>query len=64
MFDSLYKRGLDKHSQLCIYYRGRVVVDLYGYTHSKKLGFNADKLVSIFSCGKSIGAILMAVLRD
>jgi len=53
----------ERNTQLCVYYNGERVVDLWasatGDTH-----FSADSLVNVFSSGKNLEAIAMASLVD
>ena len=51
----------EEHTQLCVYYRGEKVIDLWASSRADS-GFAADSLVNIFSSGKSLEAIAMAAL--
>jgi len=61
-FENLYSRSVDKQSQLCVYHKGEKVVDLHGVSDSQT--YDADTLACIFSSGKSIGSILIAMMVD
>ena len=64
-FESLFERGLDKHSQLAVYVGEEQVVDVYGTTpHLTQAHYDRNTLQAIFSNGKSVAAILMAIMRD
>ena len=55
-------RGLaEENTQLCIYYRGERVVDLWASVWSDGR-FTPDSIVNVFSSGKSLEAIAMASL--
>ena len=62
MFDT----GVEKNSQLVVYHKGKKVIDLWGETpgYRKDSKFNGDTLVNVFSSGKSLGPIMMAILYD
>jgi CubicO group peptidase (beta-lactamase class C family) len=51
----------EEHTQLCVYYRGERVVDLWA-APADDAGFSPDSLVNVFSSGKSLESIAMAVL--
>lgn len=51
----------EENTQLCVYYRGEKVVDLWASAAGDG-GFSADSLVNVFSSGKSLEAIAMAAL--
>ncbi len=51
----------EEHTQLCVYYRGERVVDLWAAPADDTV-FSPDSLVNVFSCGKSLEAIAMACL--
>ena len=53
----------EKNTQLCVYYNGEKVVDLWASTIADS-DFSADSLVNVFSSGKSLEAIAMASLVD
>ena len=51
----------EENTQLCIYYKGKRVVDLWA-SEEGDTQFSPDSLVNIFSSGKSLAAIAMASL--
>ncbi|MCB1844294.1 MAG: beta-lactamase family protein, partial [Halioglobus sp.] len=51
------------NTQLCIYYRGEKVVDLWA-SASDDSAFTPDSLVNVFSSGKSLEALAIASLVD
>jgi CubicO group peptidase (beta-lactamase class C family) len=51
----------EEHTQLCVYYKGERVVDLWA-SPADDTRFSADSLVNVFSSGKSLEAIAMAHL--
>ncbi len=53
----------EKSTQLCVYYGGAKVVDLWGSV-TGEADFTADSLVNVFSSGKSLEAIAIAALVD
>lgn len=61
-FESLFMKDFDKVSQLCVYVGEEKVVDLWGVT----AGYVADgnTLGNIYSSGKSVAAILIAIMVD
>ena len=63
----LYAREIqtlaESNTQLCVYYRGERVVDLWA-SAADEPGFSADSLVNVFSSGKSLTAIAIASLVD
>jgi len=59
LFEENVKNGKEENAQLCVYYQGKKVVDLWCSYDEK---FNADSLVGIFSSSKSITAIVVAWL--
>ena len=62
MFTDLFKNGIDDNSQLCIYVDDQCVLDLSGSTSQDQAVFNQDSLTTIFSSGKSVASILLAIL--
>ncbi len=62
---SLYEKNmqnlLERNTQLCIYFEGEKVVDLWG-TAIGDSAFSPDNLVNAFSSGKSLESIAMASL--
>ena len=61
----LYEHQMDtmaeQNTQLCVYYRGEKVVDLWASATGDS-NFSADSLVNVFSSGKSLEAIAIASL--
>jgi CubicO group peptidase (beta-lactamase class C family) len=53
----------EKNSQLCVYYRGEKVVDLWASAIDDS-SFLADSLINVFSSGKSLEAIAIASLAS
>ena len=51
----------EKNTQLCVYYKGERVVDLWASVTNDE-GFTPDSIVNIFSSGKSLEAIAIASL--
>tara|TARA_R110001592_G_scaffold363372_1_gene686041 strand:+ start:150900 stop:152204 length:1305 start_codon:yes stop_codon:yes gene_type:complete len=51
----------EQNTQLCVYYRGEKVVDLWASATGDS-NFSADSLVNVFSSGKSLEAIAIASL--
>jgi CubicO group peptidase (beta-lactamase class C family) len=51
----------EKSTQLCVYYDGEKVVDLWASVTDEP-GFSPDSLVNVFSSGKSFEAIALAAL--
>ena len=51
----------EENTQLCVYYEGEKVVDLWAST-TGDADFSADSLVNVFSSGKSLEAIAIAAL--
>ena len=62
-FEENYKVGFELGSQLCIYSGTEVVVDLWGKSSDQKQ-YSATTLQNIFSCGKNMEAICIAVMVD
>ncbi|MFT5042816.1 MAG: CubicO group peptidase (beta-lactamase class C family) [Hyphomicrobiaceae bacterium] len=62
---SLYQHNMqtleERDTQLCVYYRGKIVVDLWASTTGDE-SFSPDSLVNVFSSGKSLEAIALACL--
>ena len=53
----------ERNTQLCVYYRGERVVDLWASAIDDG-SFSADSLVNVFSSGKSLEALAIASLVD
>ncbi len=51
----------EKNTQLCVYYKGERVVDLWA-SATNDARFSADSIVNVFSSGKSLEAIAIASL--
>jgi CubicO group peptidase (beta-lactamase class C family) len=51
----------EKNTQLCVYYKGEKVVDLWASATNDAL-FSPDSIINVFSSGKSLEAIAMASL--
>jgi len=51
----------EENAQLCVYHRGKKVVDLWAWATGNE-SFSADSLVNIFSSGKSLEAIAVSAL--
>ena len=62
LFQQSLSAARDKNAQLCIYVGEERVVDLWASSGSDD--FSADTLVNVFSSGKSLESILMAMLAD
>lgn len=64
---SLYEKNMhtlaERNTQLCVYVDGQCVVDLWGSAIGDE-SFSPDSLVNVFSSGKSLEAITMAMLAD
>jgi CubicO group peptidase (beta-lactamase class C family) len=61
LFENNMRQWAEEHAQLCVYHKGRKVVDLWGSKGSPG-SFHADSLVNVFSSGKSLEAIALAHL--
>ena len=53
---SLFNKGYDRNSQLCVYVKGEEVLNLSGGEMEK------ESNTIIFSCSKTISSILMAIM--
>ena len=51
----------EKNAQLCVYYQGERVVDLWA-SATDDARFSPDSIINIFSSGKSLEAIALASL--
>ena len=60
-FKEMISKGSDENIQLCVYVNGQCVIDLFG---SINHDYNDNAKQIIFSSGKNIEAIVMAVLHD
>ena len=63
LFQSAMNTKAEEKAQLCIYYRGEKVVDLWA-SKSSDSRFTADSLVNVFSSGKSLETLAIAYLVD
>ena len=63
--ETLYKQNmetmLERNTQLCVYFEGEKVVDLWGSVIGDE-SFSADSLVNAFSSGKSLESIAVGYL--
>ena len=63
--EQLYQQHMrtmaEENTQLCIYHRGKKVVDLWA-SATEDSRFSADSLINVFSSGKSLEAIAIAWL--
>ena len=62
-FEENFARKLELGSQLVIYEKGEKVVDLFGAAPEQE-GYNANTLQCVYSSGKNMEAIAMAMLVD
>jgi len=63
IFEDNFKNGEEENSQLCVYVGGKKVIDLYG-TAVGDTNYGPDTLTNMYSSGKSIAAIVVAMLVD
>ena len=63
LFRSEMRTKAEENAQLCIYYQGQLVVDLWA-SKSNNTDFTADSLVNVFSSGKSLETLAIASLVD
>lgn len=61
LYEQEMRTMAEEHTQLCVYYRGERVVDLWA-APADDTGFSPDSLVNVFSSGKSLESIAMAYL--
>ena len=61
-FEKLYSQGMDTDSQLCVYVGDKKVIDIWGA--SKDKGYTPDSVSIIYSSGKSLSPICMAIMKD
>jgi CubicO group peptidase (beta-lactamase class C family) len=61
LYEQQMKTMAEQNTQLCVYYRGEKVVDLWA-SATDDSDFSADSLVNVFSSGKSLEAIAIASL--
>ncbi|MBT8140011.1 MAG: beta-lactamase family protein [Gammaproteobacteria bacterium] len=64
LYEQQMQTMLERDTQLCVYYRGEKVVDLWATDASAApaKSFSADSLINVFSSGKSLEAIAIASL--
>lgn len=63
LFTQNIQNGVEANAQLCVYHRGKKVVDLWGSAHGDP-DFGPESLVIVFSATKSVTSICMAALVD
>ena len=71
-FEENFARRLELGAQLVVYEKGEKIIDLYGYApetetqqqNGVKAGYDGDTLQCVFSSGKNMEAIAMAMLVD
>ena len=63
LFERQMNSITEKDAQLCVYYRGRKVIDLWAHPVNST-SFRPDSLVPVFSSGKTLEAIGLAHLID
>jgi len=61
LFEHSMNTLAEENAQLCVYYQGQQVVDLWASTNNDG-NFSADSLVNVFSSGKSLESIALASL--
>jgi CubicO group peptidase (beta-lactamase class C family) len=61
LYEQEMRTMAEEHTQLCVYHRGERVVDLWA-APADDAEFSPDSLVNVFSSGKSLESIAMAVL--
>jgi CubicO group peptidase (beta-lactamase class C family) len=69
-FAANYSKGLERNSQCAAYFKGELVVDLYGSSDLPGMstappsGYDADTLQIVFSSTKAVASVCMAVAVD
>jgi len=63
LFEQQMLTMAEQQAQLCVYYRGEKVVDLWAAGNGDGT-FSADSIINVFSSGKSLEAIAVASLVD
>jgi CubicO group peptidase (beta-lactamase class C family) len=58
-----FSAGRDRNAQLCVYVGETCVVDLWASSNNDP-NFSGDSLINVFSSGKSLESILLAMLVD
>jgi CubicO group peptidase (beta-lactamase class C family) len=61
LFTQQMRTLAEENAQLCVYHRGKKVVDLWASAPGNE-AFSGDSLVNIFSSGKSLEAIAIGAL--
>ena len=61
---TLNKIDQDKRGQVCCYIGDELVIDCIMDNEKTKDGFNADSITNVWSSGKTVGAILVAIMVD
>ncbi len=61
LYEQEMRTMAEEHTQLCVYYRGERVVDLWA-APADDAAFSPDSLVNVFSSGKSLESIAIAYL--
>ena len=66
LFEENFKSGREVDACLCVYYDGKMVVDLSGTLADQSInpGYGRDTLHMTFSAGKAVVAICLAMLVD
>jgi len=62
-FEENFRQNLELGAQLVVYHGDSVVVDITGYS-SKQLEYTADTLQCVYSSGKNMEAVALAMLVD
>jgi len=62
-FEKNFTKGLEENAQLCVYYKGQIVVDLYGVVDDTN-GYDADSTTTVFSSSKVLTSVAIATLVD
>ena len=63
LFEENMRRLKERNAQLCVYLEDQCVVDLWA-TAIDDTEFSADSLVNVFSSGKSLESIALAMLAE
>ena len=63
LYEKNMYRWAERNTQLCVYVGDECVVDLWGST-THDPNFSADSLINVFSSGKSLEAITLAMLVE
>ena len=66
-FIGLFDEGIEKNSQLCVYVKDQKVIDIWGETPGfpdKKFTYSPDSITMMFSNGKTVASVMMAILVD